>query len=153
MRALSLAARGHTLLDVDIADPTHVDSVARTAIVSQHAALEAAWRKERHYCGRPQGDTFIPIAIETRDALLSHTYEFLRDCARRAFSDHGGSFPSTSVLVTWFRQRTAVTLQHAQARAIHARSARLEATSSSLFALPSCAIISPRDLMAIAGFS
>ena len=48
------------------------------------------------------------------------------DCARRAFSEHGGSSPSTSVLVTWLRQHVAVTLQRAQARAIHARTARLE---------------------------
>ena len=61
--------------------------------------------------------------------------------------------PATSVLVTWFRQRVAVTLQRAQARAIHARTARLEASSSSLSTLPSRAIISARDLMAIAGSS
>ena len=40
---------GHTLLDVIIADSTHVDIVVRTAIVPQHAALEAARQKERHY--------------------------------------------------------------------------------------------------------
>ena len=79
--------------------------------------------------------------------------EFLRDCARRAFSDHGGSSPSTSVPITWFRQRVAVTLRRAQARAIHARTARLEASSSSLSTLASRAIISARDLVAIAGFS
>ena len=103
--------------------------------------------------GDREGDTFIPIAIETYGALLSQTDEFLRDCARRAFSDHGGSSPSTSVLVTWFRQRVVVTLQRAQARAIHARTARLEASLSSLSLLPSRAIISARGLMAIAGFS
>ena len=93
-----------------IADPTHVDLVARAAFVPDHAASEAARQKERHCSGRPRGDTFIPIAIETYGALLSQTDEFLRDCARRAFSGHGGSPPSTSVLVTWFRQRVAVTL-------------------------------------------
>ena len=69
------------------------------------------------------------------------------------FPDHGGSSPSTSVLDTWFRQRVAVTLQRAQARANHARTAPLEASSSSLSPLPSRAIISAGDLMAIAGFS
>ena len=49
--------------------------------------------------------------------------------------------------------RVAVTLQRAQSRAIHARTARLEASSSSLSALPSRAIILAGDLMAIAGFS
>ena len=43
---------------------------------------------------------------------------------------------STSVLVTWFLQRAVVTLQRAQARAIHARTARLEASSSPLSTLP-----------------
>ena len=56
-------------------------------------------------------------------------------------------------LVTWFRRRVAVTLQRAQARAIHARTARLEASSSSLSTLPYRAIISAGDLMALAGFS
>ena len=87
--------------------------------------------------------------IETFGALLSQTYEFLRD----GLSEHGGSSPSTSVLVTWFRQRIAVTLQRAQARAIHARTARLEATSSLLSTLPTCAVISAGDLMAIVGSS
>ena len=82
-------------------------------------------------------------------ALLSQRYEFLRD----GFSEHGGSSPSTSVLVTWFRQRTAVTLQRAQARALHARTARLEATSSLLSTLPACAVISAWELMAIVGSS
>ena len=53
--------------------------------------------------------------------------------ARRAFPDHGGSSPSTSVPSrNWFRESVAVTLQRAQARAIHARTAPLEASSSSL---------------------
>ena len=73
------------------------------------------------------------------------------DCAQRAFSDHGGSSPSNSVLVTWFRKRVAVTPQRAQGRAIYARTARLEASPSSLSTLPSPAIISARDLMAVAG--
>ena len=84
---------------------------------------------------------------------MSQIYEFLRDCARRAFPEHGGSSPSTSILVTWFRQRVAVTLQGVQARAIHAHTARFEATSYLLSTLPSRAIISAEDLMAIVGSS
>lgn len=64
---------------------------------------------------------FIPIAIETYGTLLLQTDDFLHDCARRAFSAHSASSSSTSVLVTWFRQRVVVKLQRAQARAIHAR--------------------------------
>lgn len=78
------------------------------------------------------------------------TDDYLRDCARRAFSEHGISSPSASVLVTWFQQRLAVTFQCTQARAIHARTARLEASSSLLSTLPSRAVVSARDLMAIA---
>ena len=81
--------------------------------------------------------------------LLFQTYEFPRDCARRAFSEHGGLSPSTRVLVTWFRQRVAVTLQRAQSRAIHARTAHLEASSSLVSTIPLCAIISVGDLMTI----
>ena len=143
----------YQLLIADWCCNTRVDLVTQAAVVPQHAVSEAARQKERHYTGRPRGDTFIPIAIETYGALLSQSYEFLRDCARRAFSDHGGLSPSTSVLVTWFRQGVAVTLYRAQARAIHARTTRLEVSSSSLSILPSRAIISTGDLMAIAGFS
>ena len=107
---ISEPGRGHTLLDVVIAVPTHVDLVARAAVVPQHAASKAARQKERHCSGRPRGDTFIPFAIETYGALLSQTYEALRDCVRRAFSEHGISSSSTSVLVTWFLQRVAFTL-------------------------------------------
>ena len=100
-----------------------------------------------------EGDTFIPIAIERYGAILSQMDRILRDCARRAFSKHGGSFPSSSVLVTWFRQRIAVTLQRAHARAIHAHMAHHGATSSLLFSLPTRVVISTRDLTAIVGSS
>ena len=103
---ISEPTRGHTLVDVVIADPTRVDLVARATVVLEHAASKVARQQERHYSGRPRGDTFIPIAIETYGALLSQTDEFLRDCARREFSEHGGSSPSTSILVTWFRQQS-----------------------------------------------
>ena len=43
-------ARGHSLLDVVIADPTRVDLVTREAVVPQHAASKAA----RHYIERSQ---------------------------------------------------------------------------------------------------
>ena len=49
--------------------------------------------------------------------------------------------------------RIVVTLQRAQARAIHAHMARLEASPSLLSTLPSRAIISAGDLRAIAGSS
>ena len=62
---ISEPARGHTLLDVGIVDPTRVDLVARATIFPHHAAPQAARQKERHYNGRPRGDTFIPIAIKT----------------------------------------------------------------------------------------
>ena len=61
---ISEPARGHTLLDVVIVDPTRVD-LARAVVVPHHAAPEAVRQKERHYSGRPRGNTFIPIAIET----------------------------------------------------------------------------------------
>ena len=100
---ISEPTRGHTLLDVVRADPTRVDLVARAIVITKHAASKAARLEERHFSGRLRGDTFVPIAIETYGALLSQTYEFLRDCSRRAFSENGESSPSTSVLVTWFR--------------------------------------------------
>ena len=131
---ISEPARGHSLLDV--VAPTRVNLVARATVVPQHATSEAARQKERHCSGRPRGDTFIPIAIETYGALLSQRDEFMRDRARRAFPEHGVPSPSISVLVTWFEQRVAVTLQRAQARALHARTACLEATSSLPSTLP-----------------
>ena len=103
---ISEPARGHTLLDVVVAGTTRVDLVARAAIVPHHAASKVRGRKSGTTMGDRE-DTFIPIAIETYGALLSQIDEFLRDCAWRAFFEHGGSSPSTSVLVTWFRQRVA----------------------------------------------
>ena len=91
---------GHTLLDVAIADPTRVDLVTRATIVPKHAALEGARQKEQRYSERPRGDIFIPIAIETINALLSQIDEFLRDSARRAFStmaDHPSLLASSSL--------------------------------------------------------
>ena len=76
---ISESARGHTSLDVVIADQTRVDLVARATIVPQHATLGVVRPNELHYNGRPRGDTFIPIAIETYDALLSQTNDFLRE--------------------------------------------------------------------------
>ena len=61
--------------------------------------------------------------------------------------------PASAKPVNWFRQRIAVTLQRAQARAIHARMARLEATPSLLSSLPARAVISAGDLLAIVGSS
>ena len=52
-----------------------------------------------------------------------------------------------------FRQRVVVTLQRAQARAIRARTARLEATSSLVSTLPPRAVILVGDFMAIVGSS
>ena len=66
---ISEPPRNHTLLDVVIADPTRVDPVARAPGVPKHAASKTTRPEERHYSGRPQGDTFIPIAIETYGAL------------------------------------------------------------------------------------
>ena len=52
------------------------------------------------------------------------------------FSTRGASSPSTSVLVTWFGQRVATTLERARARALHAHTARLAATTFTLSTLP-----------------
>ena len=53
--------------------------------------------------------------------------------------------------VSYFRERITVTPQRAQARAIHAHTARLEATSSSLSTLPARAAISDGVLMRLWG--
>ena len=79
---------------------------------------------------------------------LKHTNSYATELGENfpSMADH----PSASVLVSWFRLRVDVTLQCAQARAIHACTARLEASSSSPSTLPSRAIISGGDFMAIA---
>ena len=99
------------------------------------------------------GSAIVFVSIETYGALLSQTYGILRDYARRAFPEHGASSPFTNVLVTRFRHRVAVTLPCAQARRIHARTARLAASLSLLSSIPSRAIISTGDVTAIAGCS
>ena len=72
--ALLASARGHTLPDVVIADPTRVDLVTRAAVVPQHAASEAAWQKERHYSGRPRGQLHSYRHRDVRCVVVSNRF-------------------------------------------------------------------------------
>ena len=80
---ISKPARGHTLLDVVVADPTRVDLVTRAAVVPQHATLEAARQKERHCCGRPRGHSFLSPSRGTVRCCL----KYVNFCAI-ALSEH-----------------------------------------------------------------
>ena len=64
---ISEPARGHTLLDVVIADPTRVDLFAEATVVPHHAASEAARQTERKYNGRRRGDS--PLRHTMRSCL------------------------------------------------------------------------------------
>ena len=52
---ISAPARGYTLLDVFIADPTRVNLVARASVTPQHDASKAARQEARHYGGDREG--------------------------------------------------------------------------------------------------
>lgn len=83
------------------------------------AASRAAATKEEKYAGRPASDAFLPLAVEVFGRLHPQFDGLLRQAARDILSRTGASL---SVLTTHFRQRISVTLQRAQARAIHRRS-------------------------------
>ena len=116
----------------------------RRSVIPVHAASEATRQNERHCRGRPRipsgrdrmgiPHTFTPIAIETYMALLKRLLDLLSGSAR-AFFAHDASYASSNIIVIWCRQLVVVPLHHAEARATHARRARLE-TSSTLLILP-----------------
>ena len=66
---ISDAAVGHTLVDIDVADPTRRDLVERSARHDLTAAPDAERRKQAHYRDRAAGTIFVPFALETYGAL------------------------------------------------------------------------------------
>lgn len=108
-----------TLADVVVADPLRQDLVSQASSRIGVAASRAAATKEEKYAGRPASDAFLPLAVEVFGRLHPQFDGLLRQAARDILSRTGASL---SVLTTHFRQRILVTLQRAQARAIHRRS-------------------------------
>ena len=94
-----------------------------TSSHKQHFFLDTPLERLRDKkSGTAVGDSeVIPPFLSPSRGMVSQTKEFLRDRARRKKFELNGSPTSTCVLVTWFQQRFAITLQRAQAREVHAR--------------------------------
>jgi hypothetical protein len=111
-----------TLADVVLANPLRQDIVGPASSQAGIAATRAVITKEEKYAARAPSDSFLPLAVEIFGRLHHQFDGLLRQAARDIHARVGSSGTSISVLTTHFRQRISVTLQRAQARAIHRRS-------------------------------
>jgi hypothetical protein len=59
----------HTLANVVIANPTHVDLFLQSCITQRFATLDMTEAKERSYCSWPRIDQFLVVAIEIFECL------------------------------------------------------------------------------------
>ena len=105
-----------------VANPLRLDLVSLAAARVGVAASRAVALKEEKYAVRPPSDLFIPLAVEIFGRLHPRYDDLLRQAARDIHARVGSTGASISVLTTHFRQRISVTLQRAQARALHRRS-------------------------------
>ena len=146
------AAVGHTLVDIVVADPTRRDLVERAARNDLVAATDAERRKEAHYRDLAAGTIFVPFALETYGVLSNRSDRFLVECATLASRESSGSWPSISLLCTWFRQRVSIASQRSLTHAIHARTLRLEQSMALLPPPPPRAPLSSSELLIVASF-
>ncbi|CAM6085216.1 unnamed protein product [Calypogeia fissa] len=117
-----------TLADIVVANPLRQDIIATASSQAGTAATRAATQKEEKYLARAPSDAFLPLAIEIF-GRLHHQFDGLLRQAARDIHSRGSTGASLSVLTTHFRQRLSVTLQIAQARAIHRRSLAVGTTA------------------------
>ncbi|CAM6114977.1 unnamed protein product [Calypogeia fissa] len=117
-----------TLTDIVVANPLRQDIIATASSQAGTAATRAATQKEEKYLARAPSDAFLPLAIEIF-GRLHHQFDGLLRQAARDIHSRGSTGASLSVLTTHFRQRLSVTLQIAQARAIHRRSLAVGTTA------------------------
>jgi hypothetical protein len=88
---------------------------------------DEGWEPIGKYGNHFPDDTFVPLALETYGCLDLAFNRFLGTCARRAAELRAGglgSVPMASRLISYYRSRVLISLQHSQARAIHQRAAR-----------------------------
>ena len=112
---ISDAALGHILVDIAVVDPSRRDLVERAARQDLVAATDAERWRETHYRDRAPRTKFVPLALETYDALFDRSDRFLVVCATLTSTECVGSGPSISLLCTWFHQRVSIMwsiLQH-----------------------------------------
>ena len=144
--------RGHTLVDIGVADPTRRDLVERAARQDLVAATDAKRRKETHYRNCAARTKFVPFAIETHAALSNRSDRFLVDCATLASTECAGSGPSVGLLCIWFRQRVSIALQQSLGHAVYARTLRVEQFMALLPPPPPRVPLSFSELRVVASF-
>ena len=109
-----------------VVDPTRHDSVERAAGQDLVAATNTERRQETDNRDCTARTKFVPLVLETYDALSDRSDRFLVECAMLASRECAGSGPSTSLLRTWFRHIVSITLQWSLANEIHNRTLHLE---------------------------
>jgi hypothetical protein len=71
----------HTLVNVVVIDPTHVDLLPRSCTTQGILASNVIQAKERSYHDQHLIDLFVPLAIEIFGCLHKQAYAFLHHCA------------------------------------------------------------------------
>ena len=92
------------------------------------------------------------FALETYDALSDRSDRFLVECATLASGECARSWPSISLLCTWFRPRVSIALQRSVAHAIHARTLRIEQSMALLPPPPVRVPLPSSELHIVASF-
>ncbi len=77
-----------TLVDIIIADLTHLDLVQHVLTTIVHATIVVVQDKTWFYTERTLGDDFIPLAIETYSCLHPHFDSFLTICVHAYVARH-----------------------------------------------------------------
>jgi len=102
-----------TLVNLITIKPTQVNILVRSYSTEGFIASKAIHTKERSY-----HDQHPTLAIEVFGYLHKQANVFLHDCVNVVWSLKGPKHPPLSILVTYFYQKIAITLQNMQASSI-----------------------------------
>ncbi len=69
-----------TLVDIVIANLTHIDMVQCVSMTTTHVAIIAVQDNPQSYTKQALGDDFIPLAIETYNCFHPHFDSFMTSC-------------------------------------------------------------------------
>jgi hypothetical protein len=104
----------HTVANVVIVDPTHVDFTSLILHNSKICYLNAIQAKERSYRKWHPIDHLFPLIIEVFKCLHKQVDVFLRDCDTTIWSLKGLKGPPLYVLITFLHKKISIMLQKMQ---------------------------------------
>ncbi len=141
-----------TLMDAIIVNLICIDMVQWTTMTTTFGTMIVVQEKTWSYIKRTLGNDFIPLAIETYGCLYFCFDSILTTCAHTTIAHHQW-FSLIPSLVSCYRQRVSITLQHVQAIAIFQQVATLGWGSSSLPHIKASALLSLANLWQITTLS